>query len=357
MALWIAVSSYRDTLERLARSESVPQSHLAALIAVPEREVREYAAGLAREIAVQHFGHKVYLRGLLEVSNVCAAGCYYCGLRAENRSLSRYTLTEEEILESCEEGYALGLRSFVLQGGQRADYREPIERVAREFKRRMPDAALTLSLGEQSGECYEEWRRAGADRYLLRHESANEWHYGRLHPESMSYQNRLGCLKRLSELGYQCGAGFMVGTPEQTALHLAEEVEFLAQLRPQMVGIGPFIPHSATPFGQMPQGSVEQTLLMISLVRLVLHKALMPSTTALATASDDGTQQGVLAGANVVMPNITPKRYRAGYEIYNGKKSYGTEAVEGLERLADLLGRVGYEASLDRGDHPDFADI
>lgn len=325
-----------------------------ALIERPEQRVLDYAAGVAREIASQHFGHRVYLRGLLEISNVCARGCYYCGLRAENREVERYTLTEDMIVESCERGYSYGLRSFVMQGGERGDYKEWIERTVRRCKGVVGNGAITLSLGEQSRECYELWRKAGADRYLLRHETASAQLYQELHPASMEHSHRLHCLDVLAELGYQRGAGFMVGTPGQSAHHLAQELPFLRQMAPEMVGIGPFMPQSSTPFAGKPRGGVEQTLLMISLVRMVLPKALMPSTTALATASGEGTQRGVLAGANVVMPNITPMCYREAYAIYDGKKSSGTEAMEGLERLADELHAIGYEASFERGDHPDF---
>ncbi len=310
--------------------------------------------GLAREVAVQNYGHGVFVRGLVEVSNRCAGGCYYCGLRAENRSLNRYALSEEEIIGACKSGYELGLRSFVLQGGEVYDMNQRVANVVGEIKREMPDVAVTLSLGEQDVEVYKLWREAGADRYLLRHETATKEHYARLHPERMTFDNRQRCLKDLKALDYQVGAGFMVGSPFQTEKELAHEIEYLVGLQPQMVGIGPYIPQCDTPFADQKRGSVELTLLMVALTRMALPKALIPSTTALASSDEQGMARGILAGANVVMPNITPRKYRADYAIYDGKKSSGTEAGEGLRQLQTELEAIGYEAVLTRGDHLDF---
>lgn len=351
------MTGYRDILERLALGREVGQDELARLVCLADQErVLDYARGIAREVRTEWFGHGVYVRGLVEISNRCSGGCYYCGLRAENRAVERYALSEEEIIGACRQGYQLGLRSFVLQGGERHDIEEPIARLVGEIKRELPDVAITLSLGEQSRECYQRWRSAGADRYLLRHESATPEHYAMLHPERMRWEERVACLEVLRGLGYQRGAGFMVGTPGQTPEMLAHEVEFLSQMSPEMVGIGPFIPQGDTPFGGMPRGDVATTLMMLALVRVALPKTLMPATTALATTANDGTLLGVLSGANVVMPNITPTKYRASYAIYDGKKSTGTESAEGLERLAEELHSIGYEAVLSRGDHPDFRD-
>lgn len=348
------VNNYKSILERFALRQEATHAELVRVISRADDQVLAYAMGLAREVADNTFGRKVYLRGLVEISNRCSGGCYYCGLRAENRSVNRYALSAEEIVESCTNGYELGLRSFVLQGGEiRSDGREVAE-VVRKIKIAMPDAAVTLSLGEQSDEVYDLWRKAGADRYLLRHESATKEHYERLHPERMSFEARIGCLRTLRAMGYQIGAGFMVGSPFQHDEELAREVEFLLELSPEMVGIGPFIPQSATPFAEYKRGSVEQTLLMVSLARLALPKALIPSTTALASSHSEGTARGILAGANVVMPNITPLRYRPDYAIYDGKKSVGTESAEGLTELSAELQRVGYCAAMERGDHPDF---
>lgn len=350
------MSAYKPILNWLATHHEASQKELVGLLRSADDEVLGYASGLAREVADDVFGKSVYVRGLLEISNRCSGGCYYCGLRAENVSLARYTLSEEEILKACHEGYAQGLRSFVLQGGEVHDRAEDIAAVVRRIKSEMPDVAVTLSLGEQPTKTYALWREAGADRYLLRHETATKEHYERLHPARMSHENRLRCLGELRALGYQVGAGFMVGSPYQSEYELAREVEFLLDFRPEMVGIGPFIPQHSTPFADMARGGVEQTLLMVSLARLALPKALIPSTTALASSDENGMIRGILAGANVVMPNITPERYRPDYAIYDGKKSVGTESGEGIELLRRELESVGYAAAMVRGDHPDFVD-
>lgn len=343
-------------LEWLAAHKEASHNELTGLIASADNSTLDYAAGLAREIASEVYGRKVYLRGLVEISNRCACGCYYCGLRAENCNVERYALSEEEIVRSCGECYVLGLRSFVLQSGEVHDRAEEVARVVRRLKEEYSDASVTLSLGEQPIEVYDRWRKAGADRYLLRHETATPEHYARLHPARQTYESRMRCLRALRSLGYQVGAGFMVGSPYQTEEELAREVEYLLELRPEMVGIGPFIPQHSTPFADMPRGGVEKTLLMVSLVRLALPKALIPSTTALASSDDSGMVRGILAGANVVMPNITPERYRPNYAIYDGKKSVGTESGEGIELLRRELAGVGYTVAMERGDHPDYVE-
>ena len=328
-------------LEWLAAHNEASHKELAGLIASADDSTLDYAAGLAREIMSEVYGRKVYLRGLVEISNRCACGCYYCGLRAENSNVERYALSKEEIMGACTEGYRLGLRSFVLQGGEVRDNAESVADVVRTIKQMMP-------------EVYAFWREAGADRYLLRHETATKEHYARLHPERQTYESRMRCLGTLRSLGYQVGAGFMVGSPYQREEELARDVEFLLELRPEMVGIGPFIPQSNTPFANMKRGSMEQTLLMLSLVRIALPKVLLPATTALASSDKSGTVRGVLSGANVVMPNITPPQYRPHYAIYDGKKSIGSESGEGLRLLQEELLGVGYTAAMERGDHPDF---
>lgn len=348
------MGSYREKLDWLALHNEASHSELVRIISTADSERLDYAMGLAREVAVQNYGREVFVRGLVEVSNRCVGGCYYCGLRAENRALNRYMLSEEEIAEACSDGYRLGLRSFVLQAGEVYDRTEMVAGVVRALKDRFSDVAVTLSLGEQSSEVYDLWRGAGADRYLLRHETATKEHYERLHPARMTFDNRQRCLADLKALGYQVGAGFMVGSPYQGVEELAREIEYLVNLQPQMVGIGPYIPQCDTPFADQKRGSVEQTLLMVALVRLALPKALIPSTTALASSDEHGMTRGILAGANVVMPNVTPRKYRADYAIYDGKKSSGTEAGEGLRQLASELHTIGYEATLTRGDHLDF---
>ena len=344
-----------DIVDRLAAQGGLSQQEYIALLTDYDRSTLDYAAEKARVVREQHFGRGVYLRGLVEVSNICSCGCYYCGLRAQNSRVVRYAMTADEIVGACEQGYGAGLRTFVLQGGQVAGREEFVAEVVRRIKSQMPNVAVTLSLGEHPTEVYALWRKAGADRYLLRHESANAELYRAIHPQGMSFENRHRCLAELRGLGYQIGAGFMVGVPDQTPQVLAEEMKLLEQLRPEMVGIGPFIPQSDTPFGDKPRGSVELTLLLLSIVRLVLPEVLLPATTALATAGQDGTLQGILAGANVVMPNITPLCYRDKYAIYDGKKSSGSESVEGVALLQQKIETIGYEVDWSRGDHPQFA--
>ena len=340
---------YIDHIIDSLRQGKVPSDQsLVRLIEECDRESVDRVCRAARATSEEHFGRRVWLRGLVEVWSRCEGGCRYCGLRAENRELCRYEMTSEEIVETCREGYSLGLRTFVLQGGQVRDRVTMVEDVVRTLKAEFPDAAVTLSLGEQPREAYERWRRAGADRYLLRHETASERHYGLLHPERMNFHHRRECLGWLKELGYQTGAGMMVGSPHQRAEDLVADLGYLADLQPDMVGIGPFMPQGQTPFAEWPRGSVERTVLMVALVRLLLPTAMIPATTALASADGEGTVRGVLAGANVVMPNLTPQQYRAQYAIYDHKKSTGSEAAEGIDALRIALENINHKIDFGR---------
>jgi biotin synthase len=318
-----------------------------------EDERRELYAR-ARAVQQAHFGKGIYKRGLIELSSYCRNDCYYCGIRAGNAKASRYRLSDEEILAACAEGYGLGFRTFVLQGGEDPAFTvERVSGIVRDIKSAHPDCAVTLSLGEAPRATYAKWRAAGADRYLLRHETANDAHYRMLHPPSMDPGRRRRCLFDLRDLGYQVGTGFMVGSPYQTEAHLAEDLEFISDLRPQMVGIGPFIPHRDTVYRDFPSGSVERTLVMIALIRLMLPDAFIPATTALGTAAEDGRERGILAGANVVMPNLTPVKYRERYMLYDGKICTGEEAAECSACLALRMGGIGYELLVARGDTPE----
>ncbi len=294
------------------------------------------------------YGKDVYLRGLIEVSNYCKNDCRYCGIRRSNTRAERYRLAPDEILDCCARGYARGLRTFVLQGGEDAWFTcERVESLVRQIKARYPDCAVTLSLGEHPKESYAAWRRAGADRYLLRHETADAAHYTRLHPAPLTLENRMRCLRQLRELGYQVGAGFMVGSPGQTAQTLAADLCYLRRLRPQMVGIGPFIPHHDTPFAGEPAGGAGLTLFMLALTRLLLPGALIPATTALNTVAGDGMERGILAGANVVMPNLTPPRQRSRYLLYDNKT---TAPVEQIDAVTARIEALGYRVAVSRGD-------
>ena len=299
----------------------------------------------------QYYGDKVFTRGLIEFTNYCKNNCYYCGIRNGNRHVDRYRLTEDEILECCQTGYELGYHTFVLQGGEDPYYHdERMEHIIRAVKNQFPDCALTLSLGEKSYESYRRFREAGADRYLLRHETADETLYRSLHPSSMSLKARKQCLFDLKELGYQVGAGFMVGAPGQTLEHLAEDLVFLQELQPQMIVIGPFVPHHDTIYAEEKAGSVELTLFLLSVIRIMFPKVLLPATTALGTMDPRGREKGLAAGANVVMPNLSPVKNRKLYELYDNKICTGEEAAECRGCLGRRVASAGYRLVEDRGD-------
>jgi len=305
----------------------------------------------ADKIRREHYGDKVYIRGLIEVSSYCKNNCLYCGIRAGNKNAQRYRLTEEEILSCCKEGYALGFRTFVMQGGEDNFFTDEFMcRIIYKIKSLYPDCAITLSLGERSYESYKALKSAGADRYLLRHETANDIHYCKLHPEGMKLSDRKKCLFNLKELGYQVGSGFMVGSPFQTHENLAQDLLFLKELGPHMIGIGPFIKHKDTPFKDKESGSLYLTLKMVSILRLMFPKALIPATTALSSISPEGRELGLKAGANVVMPNLSPGDVREKYSLYNNKAYSGSEAAESLAILKELVNKAGYRVVVDRGD-------
>lgn len=318
-----------------------------------ENAFRESLQEYALQLRKKNFGNTIYIRGLIEISNYCKNNCYYCGIRGENSSIHRYRLEEDTILSCVAEGYALGFRTFVLQGGEDPYYTDEILcSILKKIKQRYPDCAITLSLGERRKDSYSALFQAGADRYLLRHETATESHYGMLHPEQMSWQNRIQCLQQLKEIGYQVGCGFMVGSPFQTKEHLANDLLFLQQFRPHMVGIGPFIPQGQTPFGKYASGTVEQTLFLLSLIRILLPQVLLPATTALGSLEAGGREKGILAGANVVMPNLSPKEARENYTLYDNKLSTGLENAHSLQALQESMKAIGYEIVIDRGDAP-----
>jgi biotin synthase len=306
----------------------------------------------AREVACERFGNRIFIRGLIEITNCCRNNCYYCGIRHDNRNVQRYMLSPDDILNCCREGYRLGFRTFVMQGGELPTaYDDRMTEVIRSIRSEFPDCAITLSLGERTREVYEQFYRAGANRYLLRHETHNADHYRQLHPAVMSSEHRLQCLAWLKEIGFQTGTGIMVGSPGQTVDYLLEDILFIEQLHPEMIGIGPFIPHRDTPFGEYPSGSITLTLKLLSIFRLMNPNVLLPSTTALATLAADGREQGILAGANVVMPNLSPGDCRANYSLYDGKATLGAEAAEGLLLLENKLAAIGYRLSKDKGDY------
>lgn len=297
------------------------------------------------------FGPAVFLRGLIEISNYCRNNCFYCGIRKGNSSLERYRLSDDEILSSCRKGYELGLRTFVLQGGEDSYFtKQKISLLVEQIKKEFPDCAVTLSLGQHSKSTYKAWLDSGADRFLLRHESASPSHFKKLHPVNQTLSSRKKCLSNLSSLGFQTGSGFMVGSPFQTESDLADDILYLLKLKPAMIGIGPFIPHSQTPFKNHSAGSVELTLFLISLLRILFPYSLIPATTALATLDGDSRITALLSGANVVMPNLTPDKDRKNYSLYNNKACTGSEALEGINELKISLEQNGMKIDINRGD-------
>lgn len=343
-----------EIVDDVRRSQDISYDQFVELMTLEDKADIEYLRQTARAAADSVYGKNVYVRGLIEFTNYCKNDCYYCGIRCSNRCLSRYRLTEDEILSCCEEGYRLGYRTFVLQGGEDGWWTdEKITALVRRIRAQYPDCAITLSIGEKSREAYQAFFDAGADRYLLRHETANEAHYAKLHPARQTLSNRIRCLRDLKDIGYQTGAGMMIGAPYQTAETLAQDMEFLADLRPEMVGMGPFLPHRDTPFRDFPHGSAELTLYLLSLVRLLLPDALLPATTALGTLDASGRQQGVLSGCNVVMPNLSPMAVRQKYLLYDNKAGIGDDGESSLRKLRAQMQEIGYEVAVGRGDYTD----
>lgn len=341
----------KELILKLEKENRLTKEEWIHLIDGRTAELAEFLFERAREVRHTHYGRKVYIRGLIEFSNYCKNDCYYCGIRKSNRCLSRYRLTKEEILSCCQNGYELGFRTFVLQGGEDLWFnRERMTELIRSIRRKFPDCAITLSVGEREKDEYQAYFDAGADRFLLRHETADDGHYRYLHPEELSLQHRKECLWNLRRIGYQVGSGIMVGSPAQKTEHLAEDMLFLQELQPHMVGIGPFIPHKDTPFREETAGTLELTLFLLGLVRLMLPKTLIPATTALNTIHSDGRKMGILAGANVVMPNLSPKENRKLYSLYDNKRCMGDEAAEGLALLRAEMEEIGYTVVTARGD-------
>jgi len=337
--------------EKIIGGVSPTDKELTTLL-MAEGETAAYLAGAAREICDSVYGKKVFVRGLIEISSYCKNDCLYCGIRRSNRRAERYRLTPDEIVECAVNGYSIGLRTFVLQGGEDPYFTDDVvSDVVRRIKESCHGCAVTLSLGERSRESYTAMRNAGADRYLLRHETADSEHYSRLHPKELSLENRLRCLDDLKSLGFQTGCGFMVGSPYQTIDNIIKDIRFIEKLGPEMVGIGPFIPHRDTPFREHSAGSVPLTLNCLATVRLMLPQVLLPATTALGSLESGGRERGILAGANVVMPNLSPSDVRRKYSLYDNKLSTGVESAEGLYGLRKTIESIGYELSLERGDH------
>ena len=343
----------KELVKQLASHHTLEASAMEQLLecAAHDTDTLQYLRDTAVRTAQKQFGLDIYIRGLIELSSHCHRDCLYCGLRRSNSTAERYRLTQEEVLACCEEGYRLGFRTFVLQAGEDATHTDDwLEALIIKMRSRYPEVAITLSLGERSEASYLRLRQAGADRYLLRHEAANEALYASLHPHGRGLQHRLACAEALKRAGYQVGLGMMIGVKGQTVGHIVEDLKLMERLRPEMVGIGPFIPHPSTPLGSEPAGTLGLTLATLAIARLLLPQALIPSTTALATLTPTGRLEGILSGANVVMPNLSPSDVRAKYAIYENKASWGAEAAEGLVALEAELNSIGYHINYTRGD-------
>ena len=342
------MKTFKSLPLKLKEEKNLGDEELLKLLSTNEYDSELHT--LADEVRREIYGEDVYIRGLIEISNYCKNDCYYCGIRRGNKSTVRYRLTKDDILACCEEGYKLGFRTFVMQGGEDSYYTDDVMcGIVSAVRERYSDCAITLSLGERSYESYRALYNAGANRYLLRHETANAEHYGKLHPQSMSLQNRKECLFNLKEIGYQVGSGFMVGSPYQTTENLVEDLRFLQKLSPDMIGIGPYVTHAQTPFASFKNGDVELTLRLLSVLRLMFPYVLLPSTTALGTLHPQGRELGLKAGANVVMPNLSPVKVRKLYELYENKICTGEEAAQCRGCLEKRVEAAGYKIVTDIG--------
>ena len=341
----------KQRIDKLAKEHSLSLQEYEALLTDGDSETAAYLTEKAMQVKQEWYGDTVFIRGLIEISNICKNDCYYCGIRKSNAKCQRYRLTKQQILDCCKTGYEIGFRTFVLQGGEDAYFNdERLADIVSRIKSSFPDCAITLSMGERSFASYRKLKLAGADRYLLRHETSDEEHYRQLHPAEMSREERLQCLEHLRELGYQVGCGFMVGSPYQTDAMLAAELKFIETFHPEMCGIGPFIPHKDTPFGDRSAGSADMTCRLLSLIRLISPGILLPATTALGTLEKDGRLRGIQAGANVVMPNLSPYEVRDKYMLYDNKLHAGAESAQELEKLKADLATIQSRVVVSRGD-------
>lgn len=338
-------------IKKLENEHCLSLDEYEYLITNRNEKIQLLLADKARKVRESVYGKDVFIRGLIEIGNVCKNNCFYCGIRRGNKECDRYRLTENEILSCCDEGYLLGFRTFVMQGGEDTYFSDEFMcNVIRKIKSKYPDCAVTLSIGERSYESYKKMFDAGADRYLLRHETADKEHYEKLHPYEMSFDNRMECLNNLKKIGYQTGCGFMVGSPYQTNLNIAKDLKFIEQFNPDMCGVGPFIPHKSTQFKDFNAGNGELTCYLLSVIRLMKPEILLPSTTALGTILPNGHTMGLIAGANVIMPNLSPVSVRKKYELYDNKKSMGDEAAQAVATLGEKVKSAGYRIVTKRGD-------
>lgn len=341
-----------DLVDKLEQERNLSDDEFSSVLLCEDSEFSDYLSEKARIVRERVYGTDVYLRGLIEFTNYCKNNCKYCGIRCGNKNAERYRLSDEEIISCCDMGYELGFRTFVLQGGEDPHYTEEhIVSIVRKIKERYPDTAVTLSIGEWEKSSYQKFYDAGADRFLLRHETADKTHYEKLHPSTMSFEHRMQCLRDLKDIGFQVGCGMMVSSPGQQISHLIKDLRFIQEFKPDMVGIGPFIPHKDTEYADHESGTAQMTLRLLSVVRLLLPDVLLPATTALGTVDVTGREKGIMAGANVVMPNLSPVNVRGKYLLYDNKICTGDEAAECIRCMSARVERTGYRVVVSRGDH------
>jgi len=342
----------KEIIDHIVSTRNLTLEQFVGLMSTEDQSVVSHLFQQSHQLAQRVYGNKIFIRGLIEISNHCKNDCLYCGIRRSRTDVHRYRLSKEDILQCCQQGYGLGFRTFVMQGGEDGWFDDDrMCDIVATIRQQFPDCAITLSLGERPRESYQRLFDAGADRYLLRHETADPMHYAKIHPSDMSYDNRMRCLHDLKEIGYQVGCGFMVGSPFQTLENLFADLQFIRSFQPEMVGIGPFIPTTGTPFADRPSGTVDATLRLLAIIRLLHPRVLLPATTALGTLHPQGRELGILAGANVIMPNLSPAAQRADYSIYDNKLSTGSEAAETVNDTRKRLGKLGVEIPADRGDY------
>ncbi len=341
----------KNMIDKIERERDITFEELKILLTTEDKKSLIYLAERGAKTAEKIYGRKIFIRGLIEFTNYCKNDCYYCGIRRSNKCAQRYRLTKEQILSCCAEGYRLGFYTFVLQGGEDPYFNDNrLCDIIAAIKTKYPDCAVTLSFGERSKESYQAYFDAGADRYLLRHETADKEHYGKLHPAEMSFENRRRCLMDLKDIGFQTGCGFMVGSPYQSVETIYKDLQFIREIQPEMVGIGPFIPQKDTPFCNERAGAMDMTVRLLSIIRLIHPPVLLPATTALGTIDSYGRERGILAGANVIMPNLSPLDTRDKYSLYDNKAFSGYEAAECLEQIQERIRKIGYEIVKERGD-------
>jgi biotin synthase len=304
---------------------------------------------MADDIRKRYFKDEVHIRGIIEFSNYCMKNCFYCGLRRDNKTIERYRISEDEIIDTALKAGELGYKTILLQSGEDGGY--TIEGLCAIIKRIRSnlDCAITLSLGEKSFDEYRSLRDAGADRYLLRFETSDRGLFNKLKPDS-SYENRLDCIKNLKKLGFQVGSGFMVGLPGQTYEILADDILLLRELDLDMIGIGPFLSHHNTPLGNSASGTLDLTLRALAIIRILMPDVHIPATTAMGTVEKGGREKALQCGANVIMPNVTPIKYRKYYEIYPNKICIDDAPSDCRACIEGMLKSLGRAAATNKGD-------